>query len=213
MDEEIRTATICEPGKGPENTDLLFAFPRPRIALGLPAGFVLEASWLPPIRLKDVKSSLVGFSLARAFAVGRGPEWLALRAHGLAGLIQAPITCDEDALRDQASECFQGTRSNDKYRPNIFGLEAAISWSLAGGRAHPLLGGGFNVSQPRFQVNFTDRLGSTDSTKVRVNLSQGVLFGGITWEPAVRFGLTAAIYASPRHAVTGRLALRYTMGP
>src|SRR5262245_57269838 len=32
VDRATATPTICEPGKGPENTDLLFAAPRPRIA-------------------------------------------------------------------------------------------------------------------------------------------------------------------------------------
>jgi len=36
LDAATRTPTICRPGKGPEDTDLLFAFPRPRVAVGLP---------------------------------------------------------------------------------------------------------------------------------------------------------------------------------
>jgi hypothetical protein len=39
IDPEIRAATICRPGKGPESTNQLAAFPRPRAALGLLVGY------------------------------------------------------------------------------------------------------------------------------------------------------------------------------
>lgn len=211
IDAEIRTPTTCRPGKGPDNTDLLFALPRPRAALGLPAGFVLEASWVPPIELNGVKANLVGVSLQRAFPVGVGGALLALRAHGAFGLIRAPVTCNDDALRDPTSECFQGTRSSDRYHPNIFGLEGAVSWGLAGGRLRPFAGGGVNLLHPRFQVHFTNSVGTTDNRKVEVDLTRGALFGGATWAAAPRVGLSGEIYAAPGDAVTGRVALSYVI--
>ena len=36
IDSATRMATICRPGRSPENTGLLAAFPRPRVAIGLP---------------------------------------------------------------------------------------------------------------------------------------------------------------------------------
>ena len=207
---EIRTPTVCRPGKGPENTDLLFALPRPRVVVGLPAGFALEASWVPPIELNGVKANLVGLSLQRIFPVNVGEgALLAFRAHAAFGLVRAPITCNDAALQDPTSECFQGTRSSDRYHPNTFGLEGAVSWRLAGGRLRPFAGGGVNLLHPRFQVNFTNQFGSTDNRKVEVDLTRGALFGGATWEAARRVGLSGEIYGSPGDAVTGRVALSY----
>jgi hypothetical protein len=211
IDAELRTPTICRPGKGPENTDLLFALPRPRAALGLPAGFVLEGSWIPPIRVSGVKANLVGLSLQRSFFVTPRSTLLAFRVHGTLGLIQAPVTCDDAALQDASSECFQGTRSDDRYHPNTFGVEGAISWALAAGRLRPFLGAGFNLLHPRFQVNFTNRFGSTDNRKVEVDLARAVLFGGATWMPGLGFGLSGEIYSAPADAVTGRLVVSYTV--
>lgn len=212
IDSVTRTPTICRPGKGPENTDFLFAFPRPRVTVGIPGAFVLEASWLPPVRLNAVKSNLVGVSLQRSFAISaqRGAV-VALRVHGMFGLIQAPITCDDAELLDPASECFQGTRSDDSYHPNTFGVEGVFSWVLAGGRLRPFLGGGLNVLHPRFQVNFTNRFGSTDRRKVAVDLTRGALLGGATWNPASRFAFSGEIYSSPGDALTGRVALSYAL--
>ena len=213
IDQDIRTSTICRPGKGPENTDLLSAFPRPRGAVGLPGGLRLEVSWIPPIRLNQVKSNLVGLSLERGVPVGGRGIGLTVRAHGTFGLIQGPFTCDDENLRDPASECFQGTRSDDRYHPNIFGLEGALGWSLGGGRVRPFLGGGVNLLHPRFQVNFTNQFGVLDNTRVRVNRTRGVLFGGATWMAAPRLGLSGQIYSSPGDEVTGRVTLNYLIRP
>jgi hypothetical protein len=209
--EDIRTPTICRPGKGPENTDFLFAYPRPRAVVGLPGGLRLEASWIPPVRLNQVKSNLMGLSLDRGVPVGPRGAALVLRAHATFGSIRAPITCDEEDLADPSSECFQGTKSDDHYHPNIFGLEGIFAWSLGGGRARPFIGAGINILHPRFQVNFTNRFGSTDSTRVEVDMTRGALFGGATWAAAGGFGLTGEIYGAPGDAVTGRLVASYAL--
>ena len=209
IDEEIRTPTICRPGKGPENTDLLFAFPRPRAAVGLPGGLRLEASWVPPLRVNHLKANLLGLSLERGLPLGERGALLVVRVHAVFGLIQAPITCDDDALADPTSECFQGTRSDDRYHPNIFGAEAAFGWKLGDGRVRPFLGGGVNLLHPRFQVNFTNQFGQLDNRKVEVDLTRGALFGGATWTPSPALALTGQLYAAPGDAVTGRLTVSH----
>lgn len=209
IDEEIRTPTICRPGKGPEHTDLLFAVPRPRVTIGLPAGFVLEGSWIPPVRLNGVKADLVGVGLQRSFAIPNRPAVAILRLHATAGLIRAPITCEEAALRDPTSECFQGTLSDDHYHPNTFGAEGALSWSVARGRLRPFVGAGVNLLHPRFQVNFTNQFGSTDNRKIEVDLTRGALFGGATWNPTDRFAVSGELYGAPGDDVTGRVLVSY----
>jgi hypothetical protein len=211
INEQTRTPTICRPGKGPEHTDLLFAFPRPRVTVGLPGGFLLEGSWIPPIRINGVRSNLVGVALQRDFPIANRPAIVALRIHGTGGLIRAPITCEKAALRDPTSECFQGTLSDDHYHPNTFGAEGAVSWAFAQGRIRSFVGGGVNILHPRFHVNFTNQFGSTDNRKIEVDLTRGALFGGASWSPDNRFALTGGIYGSPGDDVTGRVLLSYTL--
>jgi hypothetical protein len=212
VDRATATATICRPGKGPENTDLLFALPRPRIGLPLPFGLALEASWIPPVRIAGAKANLFGVSVGKSFGRLDGLV-VAIRAHGTFGSIRGPITCDDAALADPVSECFQGTRSDDKYSPNIVGADFSLGWTMAGGRVRPYLGGGYNRLEPRFQVNFTNQLGMADSTRIEVNLNRGVVFGGATWQLGDRLGVTAEVYAAPADAVTGRLVVRTAIGP
>jgi hypothetical protein len=209
IDEEIRTPTICRPGKGPENTDLLFAFPRPRVSMGLPEGFQIQASWVPPIRLSGVRANLVGLSLQRSMAIGGQGILITVRTHVAFGLIRAPITCNEKALTDETSVCYQGTRSDDRYHPNTFGAEGIASWSIGNGQIRPFLGAGINVLHPRFQVNFTDQFGETDNRKVEVNLTRAALFGGATWAPVPGWGFSGQVYSTPGDAVTGRLTVSH----
>ena len=204
----VATPTVCRPDKhGPENTDLLFAAPRPRVALTLPGGVLLEGSWIPPVRMSEVKASLVGVALAWTTALGSRGFALGLRAHGSFGVIKAPITCDDAALQDAGSPCYQGTRSNDSFKPNVLGLSAALGWSL-GRSLRPYLGGGYNHLAPRFQVNFTNQFGVVDRRRVVVDLDRMVLFAGATWSPGRQFDFSGEVYSAPTDAVTGRLMAR-----
>lgn len=212
VSDAISTPTICRPGKGPENTDLLFAVPRPRFGMPLPFGLALQASWIPPVRVNGVKANLFGISVERAFGQLDGLV-AAIRAHATFGSVRAPITCNDDALDDAASECFGGTRSDDRLRPNILGLDVAVGGSLADGRLRPYGGAGYNRLQPRFQVNFTNQFGELDNRRVEVNLDRLVVFGGVTWEVAERLGLTGELYAAPSDAITGRVIVRRAIGP
>ena len=209
IDDATATPTICRPGKGPEHTDFLFAIPRPRITVPLPGGLALQAAWVPPIRINGVKANLVGLSLDKVFALG-DRFVAAVEAHTTLGTIHAPITCDQDALSDPISECFQGTRSDDRYSPNIYGADLTVGWG--NGAIRPYLGGGYNRLQPRFQVNFTNQFGATDNTRVEVDLDRGVVFGGATWATGERIDLTGEVYAAPADAVTARLVLRAALG-
>jgi hypothetical protein len=212
VSDAIATPTTCRPGKGPEHTDLLFALPRPRIGMPLPFGLALQVSWIPPLRVNGVKANLFGISLEKAFGQLDGLV-AAIRAHATFGSVRGPITCDDDALEDATSECFGGTRSDDRLRPNIMGLDLAVGGSLADGRLRPYAGAGYNRLEPRFQVSFTDQFGELDDRRVGVDLDRLVVFGGATWEVTERLGLTGELYAAPTDAVTGRLIVRTAVGP
>ena len=211
VDPATATPTICRPGKGPENTDLLPALARPRLGLGLPLGLALEASWIPPVRVNGVKANLFGVALSRSMG---HPDGLvgAVRAHATFGTIRAPVTCDRDATGDPGSECFHGQVSDDRLAPNLMGIEASVGWSMAGGRLRPYLGSGYSRLQPRFQVSFTNQFGVLDTTRVEVNLDRAVFFGGAAWRLSDHLAITGEIYAVPADAATGRLVIRRTLG-
>jgi hypothetical protein len=212
VDDATATPTICRPGKGPENTDLLFALPRPRIGLPLPFGLALQASWVPPVRVRGIKANLIGLSVEKAFGNLEGLV-AALRVHATFGSVRAPITCDDQALEDPASECFGGTRSDDRLSPNIIGIDLAVGGPLAEGRLRPYGGVGYNRLQPRFQVDYTNQYGDLDDRRVEVDLDRFVMFGGATWQTTERLSVTGELYAAPADAITGRVVVRTAVGP
>jgi hypothetical protein len=174
-------------------------------------GLALEASWIPPVRVNGVKANLIGLALTKSLGHRDGLA-AAVRAHATFGSIRAPVTCDLDAIGDPTSECFNGTVSDDRYSPNIVGLDVSVGWTMAGGRLRPYLGSGYNRLQPRFQVNFTNQFGDTDTTRLAVNLDRVILFGGAAWQLTDRLALAGEIYAAAADAVTGRLVMRRAFG-
>jgi hypothetical protein len=212
VDAATATPTVCRPGKGPEDVNRLPGLPRPRLALPLPFGLALEASWVPPIRVNGVKANLFGLSIGKTFGKLDGFV-VGLRGHATFGSVRAPITCPDQALADPASECFGGTRSDDRFRPNLLGADLAASWPMAAGRLLPYVGTGYNRMRPRFQVNFTNRFNELDDQRVSVNLDRLALFGGLTWRATATLGVSGEIYAVPSDAVTARVVVRRALIP
>lgn len=205
VNDATATPTVCRPGKGPENANLLDLVPRPRIQAALPGGLVLDASWTPPIRVAGVRANLLGVAVSRPVTLGPSTV-LSLRAHASVGTLHAPITCPDEALNDPDSECFRGTRSDDRYAPGIFGADASFGFGT--GRVRPYAGLGYTRLRPRLTVDFTNQFGDTDNTRVIVDLDRAVVFGGATWQSPGRFAVSAELYAAPSDAVTGRVTLR-----
>jgi hypothetical protein len=210
VNRRTATPTICQPGKEPENTDLLFGIPRPRVELPLPLGVALEASWIPPVRINGVKANLFGVSLARSVELGSLTG--SVRAHGTFGSIYGPITCARSELAKPESECFNGTVSDDQMSPNIIGADVAVGHTMIGGRLRPYIGGGYNRLEPRFRVNFTNQFGTVDRTRVEVNLDRAILFGGATLQVRDHYSATAEVYSAPTDATTLRLVVRKAIG-
>jgi hypothetical protein len=161
--------------------------------------------------VNGVKADLIGLALTKTVGHADGLA-AAVRAHATFGSIRAPVTCDRDAIGDPNSECFHGAVSDDRYSPNIMGLEVSVGWTTAGGRLRPYLGSGYNRLQPRFNVNFTNQFGDLDATRVEVNLDRAVIFGGAAWQLSNRLAITGEIYAVTADAATGRIVIRRTLG-
>lgn len=203
VDDDIARPTFCRPGKGPENTDPIPVVVRPRVAVAL-AGFVLEGAWTPPITVGGVRANLFGVAVARPVRLADGVV-LGVRAHAVFGGLNAPITCDEDALDDSGSECFRGTLSDDRWNPGVRGIEAVVG---VGSRIRPYAGIGYSWLRPRFQVDFTNAVGDRDQRRVEVDLERVALMAGVT-APMAGVEVTAEGYATVGDAVTARLVVRY----
>jgi hypothetical protein len=198
-----------------ESTRLAPAFGRPRIAVGLPAGFAIEGSYLPPLSIGGAQANLASLALSRTQSVPftRGRATLLLRAHGTIGRVTGAITCPRSALQmeDAALPCYGRNPSRDRFDPNMFGGEGAVSAWVLPGRLALYAGGGVTWLRPRFQVGFTDANGFTDATRVAVDLVRGALFGGLTARVTDMLDFSGQLYAVPADATTFRIALGYRL--
>jgi hypothetical protein len=211
IDPATATPTVCRPGKGPENTNLLPVFPRPRVTLSMPGRLTLEASWIPPVPVNGVRANLFGLALGKSFGQPDGIV-LAIRGDATFGSINAPITCGDRALADPSSECYRGQRSDDRFQPNIFGADFTFSAPLVRGRLRPYVGAGYNNLRPRLQVHFVNQFGELDNTSVEVSLNRVSVFGGATWAATARFSVSGELYTVPADGMSGRLVVRTALG-
>jgi hypothetical protein len=198
-----------------ENTKLTPAFGRPRIMLGLPAGFALEASYLPPVTIGDATPNLGSVAVARPmdFAVGGRELTLALRAHGTFGRVRGAITCPRSALQtaDATAACYGTQPSRDSFYPRMFGSEGALGLRALGGRFAFYAGGGATWLRPRFRVGFTDATGYVDSTEVEARLVRGSAFGGVSLNVSEALDLSGQVYSVPEDVTTMRVTIAYRL--
>ena len=209
----IRTPTKCRPGAAPENWNQARVLPRPRVGFALADGIMLEIAWVPPIRIQGIKPSLWSFALSRTVPLNRKGAMFAGRAHMTIGSVRAPIVCSAAATTDPASAtCLGGTKSDDKFSPNIYGVELAATFPVSQGRVRPYLGAGYNIIHPRLQENYRDALDVKHTQKTKVNISRFTAFGGLTLEPVNGFMLSGEAYSAPSDVVTGRVRVTIAFG-
>jgi hypothetical protein len=183
--------------------------PRPRIAIGLPGGWALEATYLPPVTVADATPNLGSVALSRLTSIGTAD--LLLRVHATAGKVEGAITCPEDEVQQSniAEPCFGPRASEDTYKPNMFGGEAAVSFVVSP-RLTGYAGGGYTSLRPRFQVGFQEGSGFYDDTRIEVDLNRVSLFAGASWAVAPAINLLAELYSVPEDLTTFRLGASYT---
>lgn len=206
VSDATATPTTCRPGKGPENVNALPGVARASVSASLGAGITATLRWLPPVTLSGMRGNLLSVAAGYTRGVLPGVAFEA-RAYATFGNVTGPITCPDDAVRDPASECHNGTRSSDRFDPNIRGIDIA-----AGGRAHGAGlawygGAGYESLTPRFQVHFLNAAGFLDTTRVRVDLTRVTLFAGASWTPWSRTRLTGEVFATPDDGATVRVVV------
>jgi hypothetical protein len=79
-----------------EDLNKLPVFARPRVLVGLPAGFAAELSWVPPVEVSGVEANLLAAAVERPL-LDTATWSLGLRAYGQLGEVTGDFTCPEDA--------------------------------------------------------------------------------------------------------------------
>ena len=212
---EMRRPEQCYGQEKTENTELSPVFPRPRVTVGLPGGFALEASYLPPIEVASAKPNLASLALSYVRPLARGSAgavWnLLVRAHGTYGYVRGAITCPEDALQNVglSRACFGTSESKDTYRPNMWGGEVAVAMQERSERLGGYLGAGVTALQPRFEVGFQQSDGYFDNTRISINLMRVAAMAGVSYTVARGALVTLELYSVPQDATTARLGAAY----
>lgn len=201
-----------------EHTSLSPVFGRPRITIGLPASFAIEASYLPPVKIADAKPNLGSVAISHTqrlpFSRVAGGATLMIRANATFGNVKGPITCPKTSLQTTtpSAACYGTMPSNDTFSPNMYGIDL-----LAGVRP-PLsvfgfyLGAGANQIDPHFQVGFTNGQGGVDQTKVQLDnpVTRLTLTGGTTAHVRNNIDLGAQIFSVPQDVTTFRVGAGIT---
>lgn len=214
--KEIQQPEACYGIKKTENTNLSPVFPRPRIAIGLPGGVLLEGSYLPPITVADAEPNLGSVAIARPWRLSgdeeRGSLSVLLRAHATLGRVKGSITCPKKSLQTQnpSGACYGSEASSDTYKPNMFGGEAALAKEGAGGRWGGYVSSGVTWLRPRFQVGFQYEGAAFDDTKIEVDMTRLAASAGAWYRVATAAAITGELYSVPTDATTFRLGAAYT---
>ena len=197
----------------PEATNLAPLFPRPRLGTRLPGGFGLELSWIPPVRVFDVKANLVAGALSRSFALTSGLRIIP-RASVLAGRVEGPITCNrETALEGDAAlityfsfVCY-GNDSRDWFEPRHVSGELMFERATTTARWQPYVSAGARAERTRFDIGVIRRDGTRDNDQPILELKSTRAYGtaGASWFVVPRTRLGAELYYAPGSALTGRV--------
>jgi len=203
--DELRRTSVCFLPKD-ENSQLSSVLPRPRLSVGLPGGFFIEGTYLPPITVNDATPNMASVALGFVRQLGERLG-LALRAHATVGQVKGPITCNTDALQmsDPNKACYGSTKSDDTYRPNIAGVEGAVTVAGAGGKYSGYAGAGYSSLRPRFQVGFQPANSRFDSTRVETDLTRMTVMVGGRYRLASRLAVTGELYSVPKDMTTVRV--------
>jgi hypothetical protein len=200
---DVRRSGECYLDKA-ENTTLSPVLPRPRIAVGLPAGLTVEASLLPPVTVADATPFLAGLALSYARTMNASTTVQA-RVHGTLGYVDGPVTCSRDALQDDPTQpCFGDSPSSDRYAPNAMGAELLATRAF-GTNWSAQLGVGAVHARPQFDVNFTNAFGVVDNTRIRFDDTRAAITAGVARRVHERAAVGVVGYIVPGRTSTVRL--------
>ena len=195
----------------PEATNLAPVFARPRVAVRLPAGFALEASWIPPVRVFDVKANLFGGAISRSFALPSRVR-LVPRASFVGGRVEGPITCNREAMTTGSaalatyfSRICYSSNSRDYFEPRHVSGELLFTRPAVSGRWQPYVSAGARAERTRFDIGVMKQ-GTRDQDQPVLEVKTTRAYGtaGTSWLGIPRTRLAAELYYAPGSAVTVR---------
>ena len=217
-----------------ESTNLAPVLPRPRLALTLPGGATLEASWVPPVEAFDVTANLLSGALSLPVGGVRGASFTA-RVNGTTGSVTGPITCNDSVREAEDGEDYftyvcHSRESEDRFEPRALGAELLVANRTAAGRSVlPYAGLGVRTERNRFDVGvicnpppgaapafyantslYCSPTGSRDPHHpiIETSMTRGYGFAGATWLAPAGIGRTALsgeLFYAPGSLVTGRV--------
>lgn len=196
----------------PEATNLAPVFARPRVAVRLPAGFALEGSWIPPVRVFDVKANLFAGAVSRSFALPAHVR-LVPRASVVSGRVEGPITCNREsmttgspALATYFSRICYSNDSRDYFEPRHISGELLLTRPALHGRLQPYVSAGARTERTRFDIGVIKPDGSRDPDQPLLELKTTRAYGtaGTSWLGPAGTRLAAELYYAPGSVLTVR---------
>ena len=202
----------------PESTNLAPFFPRPRAVVRI-GSWRAEASWIPPMRVFDVRANLASVAIVGPPA-RLGTVSIAPRLWGTIGRIRGAMTCSTSEMIGKGAdlELYYGTvchgrESDDWFEPRVVGGEAIASRTLGGARAYAVIGA--RVDRTRFDIGVLTFTGERDPDHpvllLRAFRPQGAV--GASWR--LRTGVYAGgeLFYAPGSLLTGRVSGRWVVRP
>ena len=196
----------------PEATNLAPVFARPRVAVRLPAGFGLEGSWIPPVRVFDVKANLFAGAISRSFALPSSVR-LVPRASFVSGRVEGPITCNRESMTTSSAAlatyfarvCY-GNDSRDHFEPRHVSGELLLTRPAWRGRLHPYVSAGARNERTRFDIGVIRSDGTRDPDEPVLEVRTTRAYGatGASWFGPAQTRLAAELYYAPGSVVTVR---------
>lgn len=196
----------------PESTNLAPVFARPRVGARLPGGVALELSWIPPVRVFDIKANLFAGAISRSFVAPVGLR-IVPRASFLAGRVEGPITCNRDTATKGSAAlatyfsfvCF-GNDSRDFFQPRHVSGEVLVARGSTSGRWQPYVSAGGRAERTRFDIGVIRRDGTRDPDEPVLEVKTTRAYGtaGASWFGLARTRLAAELYYAPGSAITVR---------
>lgn len=172
---------------------------RPRARIGLPAGFALDASWLPPVEIDGARGNLFALGLSRPLLEREGwrlTSRLWLQTGALEGDFVCPRAAAEAGDDAEANPYACAEASEDRMELDQAGLELALAWTP---RSRPALDTWFAFSTRSLDSSFV-----VDARWSGIDDHSRLDYDGIDW------GLAAGLAWRARAGWRTAAELRWT---
>ena len=177
---------------------------RPRLAVGLPGGWALEAGWMPPLDVEGIEPNLLSLALSRRLWQGQRLR-LAGRLLAEEGGFRGDLTCSAEDVRrgpDLESPVFIDCEapSDDELELTLWGaeLQAGLRPSTAGLAPYAAVGWARVDSALQIDARYN---GILDRSRLSTEGDFWTAAAGLAWEPGSRWRLAGELFYAPLDVV------------